>query len=160
MIEFRAAAVDWPGIWEIFHRVVEAGDTYPYAPDTTEDDARALWIDQPRATYVGVDEGNVLGTYFLKPNQPTLGAHVCNAGYMVHPDARRRGLGRQLCAHSLDEARHLGFTAMQYNLVVATNEGAIRLWVEMGFQTIGTLPGAFRHATKGFVDALVMYRKL
>ncbi len=161
MIEIRAAtAADWPGIWKIFHLVVEAGDTYPYAPDTSEADAKALWIDLPQATYVGVDGDGVLGTYYLKPNQPTLGAHVCNAGYMVHPSARRQGVGRQLCAHSLDEARRLGFSAMQYNLVVAGNEGAIQLWTEMGFETIGTLSGAFRHATEGLVDALVMYRRL
>jgi len=49
---------------------------------------------------------------------------------------------------------------MQYNLVVTGNKGAIRLWTEMGFETIGTLPGAFRHTTEGLVDALVMYRRL
>lgn len=161
MTEIRAAtAADWPGIWEIFQRVVETGDTYPYAPGTTEDVAKSHWIDHPQATYAAVEDGRVLGTYYLKPNQPELGAHVCNAGYMVHPDARRRGWGRALCAHSLDEARRLGFTAMQYNLVAATNEGAIRLWTEMGFKTIGALPAAFRHATLGLIDALVMYRRL
>ncbi|NQV85261.1 MAG: GNAT family N-acetyltransferase [Rhodospirillales bacterium] len=161
MDEIRTVATeDWPGIWEIFHHVVKSGDSYPYAPGTTEDEARALWLDIPQATYVGIIDGRVAGTYILKPNQPELGAHVCNAGYMVHPDLRRRGAGRALCAHSLIEARRLGFTAMQYNLVVATNEKAIRLWKDMGFETIGFLPGAFRHATEGLVDALVMYRTL
>jgi len=161
MIDIRAViAADWPDIWKIFQHVVEKGDTYPYAPDIAEADAKALWIDLPQAIYVGVDSGGVLGTYYLKPNQPALGAHVCNAGYMVHPSARRRGIGRQLCAHSIDEARRLGFSAMQYNLVVTENKGAIRLWTEMGFETIGTLPGAFRHTTEGLVDAIVMYRRL
>ena len=161
MIDIRAViAADWPDIWEIFQHVVKKGDTYPYAPDIAEADAKALWIDLPQATYVGVDSGGVLGTYYLKPNQPALGAHVCNAGYMVHPSARRRGIGRQLCANSINEARRLGFSAMQYNLVVTGNKGAIRLWTEMGFETIGTLPGAFRHTTEGLVDALVMYRRL
>ena len=161
MTEIRAAtAADWPGLWEIFRYVVEKCDTYPYAMDTVEEEARRLWLDIPQATYAAVEDGRVLGTYYLKPNQPALGAHVCNAGYMVHPDARGRGLGRALCAHSLDEARRLGFTAMQYNLVVATNEGAIRLWAEMGFKTIGTQPAAFRHATLGLIDALAMYRRL
>lgn len=161
MLEIRAATdADWPGIWDIFQNVVESGDTYPYAPDTTEDGARELWIENTQAAYVGVDGDRVAGTYYLKPNQPTLGAHVCNAGYMVHPNARRQGVGRQMCAHSLEEAKRLGFTAMQYNLVVATNEAGLRLWAEMGFETIGTLPGAFLHATEGPVDALVMYRQL
>ncbi len=151
---------DWPGLWEIFRLVVESGDTYPYAPDTVEAEARRLWLDVPQATYAAVEAGRVLGTYYLKPNQLALGAHVSNAGYMVHPDARGRGLGRALCAHSLDEARRLGFTAMQYNLVVCTNAEAIRLWTDMGFETVGTLAKAFRHKEKGFVDALIMYREL
>ena len=161
MIEIRPATPDdWPGIWEIFHAVVEKGDTYPYAMDTTEEEAKTLWIDVPQATYVAVDGDRVLGAYFLKPNQPGLGSHVCNAGYMVLADARGSGLGRRLCAHSLDEAGRLGFKAMQYNLVVSTNEGAIRLWKKMGFETIGTLARGFFHPAKGYVDALIMYRLL
>jgi len=160
-IEIRAATdADWPGIWDVFRPVVAAGDTYPYAPDTSEGEARALWTEKPDATYVAVDGGRVAGTYYLVANQPPLGAHVCNAGYMVHPDARRRGIGRALCAHSLGEARRLGFRAMQFNLVVATNSGARALWEDMGFHVVGTLAGAFRHATEGEVDALVMYRRL
>ncbi len=151
---------DWPGLWEIFRLVVEKGDTYPYAVDTVEEEARRLWLDVPQATYAAVEAGRVLGTYYLKPNQLALGAHVSNAGYMVHPDARGRGLGRALCAHSLDEARRLGFTAMQYNLVVSTNAEAIRLWTDMGFETVGTLAKAFRHKEKGLIDALIMYREL
>ncbi len=161
MIDIRATTDDdWPGLWEIFRTVVETGDTYPYAPDTTEEEAKALWIDAVQATYVAVEDGRVIGTYTLKPNQPGLGAHVCNAGYMVAPDARGKGTGRALCAHSLDEARKLGFRAMQYNLVVSTNKGAIRLWKEMGFETVGTISRAFNHATEGYVDALIMYRAL
>ena len=116
MTEIRPATPeDWPGIWEIFRAVVEKGDTYPYATDTTEEDAKILWIDGPRATYVAVDGGGVLGTYYLKQNQPGQGSHVCNAGYMVSADARGLGLGRELCAHSIDKAGRLGFKAMQYH---------------------------------------------
>ena len=155
-----ATAADWPGLWEIFRAVVATGDTYPYGPDTTEEEAKALWVDAPQATYVAVEDGRVIGTYTLKPNQPALGAHVCNAGYMVAPDVRGKGIGRALCIHSLDEARKLGFRSMQYNLVASTNKGAIRWWTEMGFETVGTVPGAFNHATEGYVDALIMVRTL
>ncbi|MHA1598020.1 MAG: GNAT family N-acetyltransferase [Alphaproteobacteria bacterium] len=151
---------DWPGIWAIFRAVVRAGDTYPYPTDTSESEAKKIWIETPLATYVADDDGRVIGTYYLKPNQPGRGGHVCNAGYMVDAGMRGQGLGRTMCAHSMDEARRLGFTAMQYNLVVASNEAAVRLWQDMGFGIIGRLPRAFDHETKGLTDALLMYRQL
>lgn len=151
--------VDHEAVWQIFREVVAPGDTYAYAPDTPRDEALRLWIEAPEATFVADDGGRVLGTYYLKPNQPALGSHVCNAGYMVAAAARGRGLGRALCEHSLAEARRLGYHAMQYNLVVATNP-AVRLWERMGFRTVGRLPDAFRPPGRGYVDALVLYRLL
>jgi L-amino acid N-acyltransferase YncA len=155
-----ALDTDRDAIWSIFNEVVALGDTYAFAPDTTRDEALVFWVHGARATYVLESEGEVVGTYFLKTNMPGLGAHVCNAGYMVAAAARGRGYGRAMCEHSLDEARRLGYHAMQYNLVVSTNEGAIRLWKRLGFDVVGRLPAAFRHADLGFVDALVMYRSL
>jgi ribosomal protein S18 acetylase RimI-like enzyme len=115
----------------------------------------------PAATFVAQGAGQrVLGTYYLKPNQPTLGAHVCNCGYVVAEQARGQGIASAMCEHSQSEARALGFRAMQFNLVVSTNEGAIRLWRKHGFAVVGVLPGAFRHARLGYVDALVMYKQL
>lgn len=104
--------------------------------------------------------GAVIGTYFLKPNQPGLGSHVCNCGYVVAAQARGRGVAAAMCEHSQDQARALGFRAMQFNFVVATNESAVRLWQRQGFAVVGRLPGAFRHQKLGFVDALVMYKQL
>ena len=151
---------DYDAVWRIFHEVVARGDTYAYSPATSRDEALRLWVDVPRATYVADVENEVLGTYYLKTNQPGLGAHVCNAGYMVAGQARGRGVGRAMAEHSLEEARRLGYRAMQYNFVASTNEGAIRLWKRLGFDVVGTLPGAFRHQGQGYVDALVMYRHL
>ncbi|CAN5800052.1 GNAT family N-acetyltransferase [soil metagenome] len=160
MLTLRTATdADFAAIWPIFREVVAAGDTYTYAPDTTYDEAKTIWLDTPRATYVGVLNDEVVGTYYLKANQPGLGAHVCNAGYMVSAAARGRGVGRALCLHSQQEAVALGFKAMQFNLVVGTNP-AVKLWQALGFETVGTLPGAFNHPTLGFTDALVMYKWL
>jgi len=151
---------DWPGIWTIFHDVVRRGDTYAFAPDTDEDEAWRLWMDTPRATYVAVEDDEVIGTFYLKTNQPGAGSHVCNAGYMVRADQRGRGLGRALCVHSLDVARDFGYHAMQFNFVASTNRGAIKLWRDLGFEIVGTLPEAFKHPQNGYVDALIMYRLL
>lgn len=151
---------DWDTTWSIVQTVVARGDTYPYSPDLGKDEAYRLWVEAPMATYVALYRGEVVGTYYIKPNQPGLGAHVCNCGYMVSENARGQGVATALCEHSQQEALALGFKAMQFNLVVSTNTVAVRLWSRLGYETIGTLPGAFRHKTLGYVDALVMYKWL
>jgi ribosomal protein S18 acetylase RimI-like enzyme len=111
-------------------------------------------------TYVLEENGEILGTYIIKPNQIDRGSHIANAAYMVHPKAQGKGIGNKLCEHSLAEAVKFGFMAMQFNLVVSTNETAIKLWKKNGFEIIGTIPDGFNHQTLGYVDAYIMYRKL
>jgi ribosomal protein S18 acetylase RimI-like enzyme len=161
MTEIKPAGrEDFAHIWPIIHQVLRKGDTYSFSPATTREEAFHIWMETPLATYVAVCDGKIAGTYFIKANQPELGAHVCNAGYMVSASFRGRGIGRSMCLHSLAEARKLGFKAMQYNLVVSTNTGAVKLWQSCGFEIVGTLPKAFNHREKGLVDAFIMYRWL
>jgi len=147
-------------VWPIFRDVVAAGDTYSYAPDTSFDEACAMWTTAPTRCFVALVDGRPAGCYMLKPNQPGLGNHVANAGYMVAPHARGQGLAGKLCEHSLATARAAGFLAMQFNFVVSTNDVAVKLWQKHGFQIVGTVPKAFRHATLGLVDTYVMHRFL
>jgi ribosomal protein S18 acetylase RimI-like enzyme len=152
---------DWASVWAIIRPVFRAGETYAYAPDISEQEANSAWIEKPQITFVAYGgDSEILGTYYLKPNQPTLGAHVCNCGYIVAEQARGRGVASMMCAHSQGEAVARGYRAMQYNLVVATNEIAVQLWKKHGFEIIGTLPKSFRHARLGYVDAHVMYKLL
>lgn len=152
---------DWASTWQIIEPVFRAGESYPMSPDITEKEAYAAWVETPSTTYVAVDKNDeILGTYYIKPNQPTLGAHVCNCGYIVSKNARGKGIASEMCEHSQREALSLGFKSMQYNLVVSTNKIAIHLWKKHGFEVIGTLPEAFMHSQLGLVDALVMYKKL
>lgn len=161
MIEIRKATdADFEGIWPIFQQVVARGDTYVYAPETTKEQARAIWMAEGVSTYIACVEEKVVGTYILKPNQPGLGSHVVNAGYMVSADYAGRGIGQMMCEHSLAEARAAGFLAMQFNAVVSTNERAVRLWKKMGFTIVGTVPKAFRHKEQGLVDLFSMHRFL
>jgi len=147
--------------WQIIEPVFRAGESYPFSPTISEKAARQIWVDAPAATFVATNESEaVIGTYYIKPNQPTLGAHVCNCGYIVAADARGHGVASLMCEHSQKEAKVMGFKAMQYNLVVATNEGAVHLWKKHGFEVVGTLPRAFQHQRHGLVDALVMYKLL
>jgi len=151
---------DWKAVWNILEPVFRAGQTYPFSPDITESEAHKVWIETPSVTYVATIEDEVVGTYYIKPNQPGLGNHVCNCGYVVSTAARRKGIASMMCSHSQKEAVKMGFRAMQYNLVVSTNEQAIRLYGKHGFQIVGRIPEAFRHLQHSFVDALVMYKKL
>ncbi|MFL6199249.1 MAG: GNAT family N-acetyltransferase [Thermoanaerobaculia bacterium] len=161
MIEIRRAEdSDFGGIWEIFHEVVKTGDTYLYDPDTTREQAYAIWMSKDLSTYVAVQDGQIVGTYILRANHADLGSHVANAGYMVKRDANGKGIGAALCEHSMEEARRQGFLAMQFNMVVSTNERAVALWQRMGFSIFGRLPKVFRHSRLGLVDAFVMHRFL
>ncbi|MGF1538081.1 MAG: GNAT family N-acetyltransferase [Elainellaceae cyanobacterium] len=151
---------DWAAVWVVIEPVFRSGETYAFSPDIPEAEARRVWVGLPMATYVAEADGVILGTYYIKPNQSALGAHVCNCGYIVGEQARGKGVASQMCEHSQREAIRLGFRAMQFNLVVSTNAIAVRLWEKLGFSIVGTLPGAFNHPRQGFVDAFVMYKAL
>jgi RimJ/RimL family protein N-acetyltransferase len=157
----RFQPFDWAAVWPILHATFLAGDTYAFDPQSSEAEIRRAWVELPTATYVAcADDGRVLGTYYIKPNQAGLGSHVCNCGYVVAADAQGGGIATAMCEHSQREARAIGFRAMQFNLVVSTNTRAIRLWQRLGYDIVATLPGAFRHSRLGYVDALVMYKSL
>lgn len=156
----EAGPADWPAIWAIFRSVTAAGDSYAYDEHTSEEAARKLWVEPPSTGYVAERGGRVVGTFFVRPNQPGRGSHVANGGYMVAADARGRGVASAMCGHSLGVARRQGYRAMQFNYVVSTNTAAVRVWERHGFRAVGRLPGAFRHATLGYVDVLVMYQDL
>ena len=152
---------DWPGVWTVLQATFQAGDTYAFAPESSEAEIHKAWVELPAATFVACGaEGQLLGTYFIKPNQTGLGAHVCNCGYVVAPAAQGQGVASLMCEHSQQQAVAMGFRAMQFNLVVASNVRAVRLWQHLGFAVAGTLPGAFRHRTLGYVDAHVMFKTL
>ncbi|MEG8040784.1 GNAT family N-acetyltransferase [Sphingomonas sp. LR60] len=139
---------------------IAAGETYALPRDMDAAAAVAYWCGPDRQTFVLEDEARLLGSYFLCANQAGGGDHVANAGYMVDPAARGRGVARAMANDSFDRARANGFTAMQFNFVVSSNRRAVDLWQALGFDVVGQLPGAFRHPLLGPVDALVMFRKL
>ena len=161
MVEIReATAGDRDAIWDIFREVVTARDTYAFDPGMSRHDALGYWFQADTRTYVAESRGRILGTYILRPNQSGGGSHVANAAFMVASDARGQGIGRAMAEHCLSEARLLGFRAMQFNFVVSTNDSAVRLWQKLGFNIVGTLPGAFHHPEKGYVDVYVMFCSL
>lgn len=171
MINIRPANDgDHDPIWRIFHEVVAAGDTYAIDPNISREEALTYWFGKDTHVFVAeidrLDRSScgavdrIVGTYILRPNQSGGGAHVANAAFMVASPGRGRGVGRAMAEHCLNEAKRLGFRALQFNFVVSTNESAIHLWKQLGFEIVGTLSAAFRHPEKGYVDVFVMFRSL
>lgn len=156
----QAGPHDADAVWTILEPVIREGVTYALPREMSREDALDFWTGPGRTCFLAEEDGRVLGTYMFRTNQPGGGSHVCNCGYMTAPEARGRGIARRMGEHSLDHARARGFRAMQYNFVVSTNSGAVRLWQSLGFHIAGTLPGAFRHPQAGEVDVYVMYRRL
>jgi len=155
-----AAKADRDAIWEIFREVIAAGETYPLERNISRRDAMAYWFQPGACVWVAEKEGQIVGSYSLHPNQRGGGAHVANAAFIVASEARGQGIGRALGEHCLSEARRLGYRAMQFNFVISTNQAAVKLWQDLGMKIVATLPGAFQHPEKGYVDVYVMYRWL
>lgn len=152
-----ATEADRAAIWKILEPMIRRGDTYTLPSNINEDEALAYWFAPAHEVFVYENDGDLLGTYFLRANQQGAGAHVANCGYVTAEAAQGRGIARAMCEHSMALAKERGFLAMQFNFVVSTNVRAIKLWRSLGFETVGRLPNAFRHPEKGLVDALVMY---
>ena len=154
-------AKDYEKIWDIFSNVIQTGDTYVFDPHTPKEALHKLWFADYMDTFVAVDDDDtILGTYIIKPNQIDLGNHIANCGYMVNPNCQGRGIGKLLCAHSIEFAKQKGYSGIQFNIVVSTNTNAVNLWKKFGFDIIGTTPKGFRHKDLGLVDTYIMFKDL
>ena len=149
---------DWPHVWPFFAAIVAAGETYAYPLDLTADQGRDLWMEQPPGhVVVAVEDRVVLGSAKMGPNRPARGAHVATASFMVDPASQGKGVGRALGEYAVDWARAQGYHSMQFNAVVETNTGAVRLWQQLGFEILATVPEAFDHPEHGLVGLHVMF---
>jgi len=152
---------DWPRIWPIVHDVVTEQRTFAYDPAMTEPEARRTWLlDPPARVVVAVDGERVTGTANMYANRPGPGSHVASGSLMVAREARGTGVGRALATDLVAWARGSGFAAIQFNAVVEVNTAAIRLYESLGFVTIGTAPGAFRHPDHGDVGLRILWLDL
>lgn len=153
-------AADLPAMTAIWNQVVEDGVAFPQDTPLTLPEAGVFFAGQT-ATAVAVDEnGTVLGLYILHPNNVGRCGHISNASFAVRADLRGQRLGERLVRHALDAACTAGFRLMQFNAVVATNAGALRLYEKLGFRRLGTIPGGFRQKDGAYVDIVLYYIEL
>ena len=156
----RVKLSDHDSLWLIIEQVISAGDTYIFAPDSDRKKMLEYWCGSDKKTYVAEIENQIVGTFILKDNFPDLGSHVANASYMTLPEAFGKGIGRAMGEFSLLEAKRLGYRAMQFNIVVKSNERAVRLWQKLGFEIKGEIPEAFNHMENGMTDVYIMWRSI
>ena len=156
----KADSQDQDTLWEIICPIIRTGGTYVFDPNSGKEKMLDYWLNDDKVTYIAEIGGVILGTFYLKANQPDLGNHVCNAGFMVSEKASGKGIGKAMGKFAMLEAKRLGFEAMQFNFVIKTNEKAVVLWKSLGFEVIGEIPEAYRHPLLGLVPALIMYQKL
>lgn len=147
-------------IWEIIQQVISNGDTYVFDPNSSKEKMLAYWCGQDKHTYVAMLNEKVVGTFVIKENQPDLGSHIANASYMTSPSESGQGIGKAMGEFSLQESKRLGYKAMQFNIVVKSNDRAVWLWQKLGFEIIGEIPEAFNHKQNGLTNAYIMYRRL
>ena len=155
-----ATSADEERIWALLQPVFSAGDTYAVDPLIDRDAAIAYWMEADKTAFILRFEGQAVGTYYIRPNQPGGGAHICNCGFITAPSARGKGVARRMLDHALIEAKQQGYRAMQFNFVLASNQRALAIWQRNGFATIGRIPQAFLHPKQGYVDALILHRSL
>jgi len=155
-----ATEKDYQAVWQLFKMVMEQKEYFPYPPGSPKSLIETHWINSNNYLYKASIHQQIVGAYIIKPNQPGWGDHICNAAYMMDSNHRGLGIGRAMAVHSLEMARSHGFSGMQYNLVVSTNQVAIKLWESIGFKKIGTTPNGFRHHKLGKVDTYIYFKDL
>jgi ribosomal protein S18 acetylase RimI-like enzyme len=149
---------------DLYRVIVDEGNSYPHDRFPDEDGFMDYWFrgKSTVAAYVPDRAGaaGMVGAFYLKPNWPGRAGHVANAGFIVAPDWRNRGLGRLLCETMLAYAKQLGYRSVIFNLVFSENMVARRLWENLGFEKLGMIPGAVRKNDGTYQDAMIMFRSL
>lgn len=162
MLICDATEADLPAFVPIFREIVDAGETYAYPEDLSDAQIKGLWFESaPGRTVVALDDdGTLLGSAKMGPNRPGRGSHVGTASFMVGAAARGKGVGRALAEDMVAWHRREGYSAIQFNAVVETNTAAVRLWQDLGFEILTTVPAAFESKAHGRVGLHLMVLEL
>lgn len=146
----------------LFNQIVEEGTTYPQDKPLSLADFGAYWSNYDgfvvRTTNTATSQ--IIAAFYIKPNFPGRCNHICNAGFIVEQDWRGWGIGRWMGESMLEIAVDLGYQAVMFNLVFATNIPSLRLWESLGFASLGKIPQAVRLDSGQYIDAVMIYRQL
>ena len=148
----------------LYRIIVEEGTSYPHDRFPDDHDFMDSWF-RGRSTVAAYaqdrpDGASMAGAFYLKSNWPGRARQVANAGFMVSPEWRMKGLGWLLGATMLEYAKQLGYRSVLFNLVFSENAPARHLWEKLGFRQLGVIPGAVRKDSGTYQDAVIMFRSL
>jgi len=152
----------------LLHAAVHAGANINFVLPFSLEEAAGFWQEsvlpplaaKQRLLFAAMEGEQAIGTVQLDlampPNQP----HRADvAKLMVHPDHRRRGLGRQLMQALLAEA-----VARDLKLLVldtVSGSPAERLYRDLGFQVAGQIPDFCLDPIVERLDpTTIMYKRL
>ena len=150
---------DIPAMIEIWNEIVEKGVAYPQLEALTKETGTSYFAQQ-NSSMVALVENKIVGLYILHPNNVGRCGHIANASYAVRAEERGNKIGEELVKHSLIEGAKLGFKILQFNAVVASNERALKLYKQLGFVTVGTIPGGFMMKDGHYEDIFIFYKIL
>lgn len=145
----------------IWNAVVEDGIAFPQMDLLTEDRGHRFFSEQS-FTGIAFDENTreIIGLYILHPNNVGRCGHLSNASYAVKKGLRGYGIGKKLVIHSMEKAKALGFKILQFNAVVKSNQYALRLYDQLGFVRLGTIPNGFLMKDGTYEDIIPFYYEL
>jgi L-amino acid N-acyltransferase YncA len=147
-----------PLVRDLLNAIILEGQSYPQEVPVTEVEFARYWL--VHRSFVVRSGQEILGAFYLRPNFPGRCGHTGNAGFVVQPHMRGRGMGRFMGENMLRLARQEGFEAIMFNLVFETNVASLKLWQSLGFVVIGKIPRAVKLADGSAIDALMMHRTL
>jgi GNAT superfamily N-acetyltransferase len=159
---------DLQALAAVLHAIVHDGASVGFVLPFSLEDALAFWRDRvlpavnagARRVWLARVDGKVAGTVQLILDTPPNQRHRAEiAKLLVHPEARRMGLGRALMLAAEAAARGEGRTLL--TLDTRTGDRAEPLYLAMGYIAAGAIPDYARGPHSPQLEpTTIMYKKL